>query len=230
MPLKPPFLTTHCGLYGCSSKHTLTCGISPPQMLWETPRAFRTQTTCISIWGTSPESQRPVVSQHLFCKAAPPYHILAHDPTSHLLSFKCTLYLKYRAKTIRQVCRQTTGWREVGVGWEASLFLSIWEDYTRKLSFIKAIENSHFFVKATYSWGMLILMNFAITKQKLKEVLIRLKIQVLIWKEKYYWCSRKSSAQQEILLTFVVMHYRIFWQKRKRLHNLPGRENMTRTQ
>lgn len=71
------------------------------------------------------------------------------------------------------------------MGWEASLLLSIWEDYTRKLSFIKDIQNSHFFEKTTYSWGMLILVNCAITKEKLEEVSIRLKIPVFILKEKH---------------------------------------------
>ena len=123
-PLKPPFLTTHNGLCGCSPKHTLTCEFSPPQMPWEAPRALTTQTTCASNLGdgASPPSQRPSVSQHFFYKAAPPYHVLARDPTSQPLSFMCALYLKYGAKAPRQICWQTTALSKVGVGWKPTCF------------------------------------------------------------------------------------------------------------
>lgn len=48
--------------------------------------------------------KKPDVSQHFLCKAVPPYHMHVHDPASQPLSFTCILYLKYAAKTPRQIC------------------------------------------------------------------------------------------------------------------------------
>jgi len=86
-------------------------------------------------------------------------------------------------------------------------------------------------VKTAYSWGMLIAVNCAITKQKLKHVPIRLKIPLSYLKGKALLMLQKILSPARDPLTPVVTHYGIFWQKRKgkRLHNLPGREDMMRS-
>lgn len=48
------------------------------------------------------------------------------------------------------------------------MFLSACADYTRKITFRKAIQNSPIFAKTGYIWAVLIPMSCAITKQKLK--------------------------------------------------------------
>lgn len=197
-------------------------------MPWEAPRAFTTQTTCTSNRGeegASPASERHGVSQHFFYKAAPPRHKLAMTPHP----WRFLLRVHSTALNIWSQSTQTSLLADYGLdkswgGLEACLFLSACADYTRKITFRKAIQNSHIFAKTAYIWAVLIPVSCAITKQKLKgdqakDTNSALKGQALLMLQKILSPARDPTDSCGI-----------FWQKRKgkKLHNLPGRENVTR--
>ncbi|KAK4822062.1 hypothetical protein QYF61_008871 [Mycteria americana] len=75
-----------------------------------------------------------------------------------------TFFYMYALLKIRSQSTQTNlladySFEQSWSGVEAYLLHSIWAGYTRKLSFRKAIQNHHVFVKTAYSWSMLIQKN-----------------------------------------------------------------------
>lgn len=185
-----------------------SCRGKPPE-----PLRHRQSAHPAGVGRASSASQRPGVSQHFFYKAAPPSHMPPHP--SHFLLHVHSNLLKTWSQSIQTNLLADYSFEQSWSGVEAYLLLSVWAGYTRKLSFRKGIQNHHIFVKTVYSWAMLILVSCANTKQKLKDIPVRLKVPILIWKEKHSWSCRKPSPLQVIPLTPMVMHYSTFRQKRK---------------
>lgn len=119
-------------------------------------------------------------------------------------------YLKYGVKTPRQICWQTTALSKAGLGWKPRCSSPYGQATQENSNFRNAIQNHWVFVKTAYNWGMFILVSCGITKQKLKEVPVRLKIQILIWKEKQCWCSQPRRDPTDFC------NHGIFWQEKKR--------------